>query len=747
MSDLAGFYADDTGLALLGGMTIFVFVGFFLVVRRILIAARRRHQYGYLSESTSMPLDEASWAWDRPLNLAAASSRAAVPPTPDVQDLNSGKTGMRKDYLDMAPEAGESSPEDLPNAFAPATNFAMALPPRVRRPTSLLSRLSVAAICLAVPLGYAVTRQKPVESAPAISRADSHSLPDLARPSEIPASTALDMAESADVPTSGDLPNPDVNAAEAQVEAARAQAAAARELAGQEHRAMEEERARSASLQSALAEARRQIEVLKTSMAAADNASEERLRNELVAARTLEALRWIAQDARARFSETIDYVFIQMPAARLERERTERMARDLSQARAQIEQLEAKAAEDRAKAGASLAQASGMLDEERRKSKDLRGDVAEMELSKPAIADTAERERTGAATAQARVGQTAAETAQALAREQASAVAARQDLDKARLERDAAEQERAKAVLAKERAEQAAAETAQALERERGSAVSAQEGVNRARLERDAAEQERAKAVSAKVHAEQAATETAQALERERASAVAAHEHLDKARLERDAALQERDRAVAARERAEQTARETAQALQRERASAVAAREDLDKARLERDAALQERAKAGAAREHADQSAAETAQTLEQERALAVSVGENLNKARLERDTARQLLGQAAIRLKEALDKQREATVSFARELAATRADNDKLRAERRDARIQPPLKPRSGRASAGTGQMKAVSQNQMKAATQKKTTSSKVRKPSREIRVRAITLPFSLRPSHSTLD
>ncbi|TIR48393.1 MAG: hypothetical protein E5X28_11095, partial [Mesorhizobium sp.] len=178
---------------------------------------------------------------------------------------------------------------------------------------------------------------------------------------------------------------------------------------------MEEERARSASLESALAETRKQIEVLKTSMAAADDASEERLRNELVAARTLEALRWIAQDVRARISETIDHVFIQMPAARLERERTEQMARDLAQARAQIEQLEAKAAGDRAKAEASLAQASGMLDEERRKSEDLRGDIAEMEQSKAAIADTAERERTGAAATRARVEQTAAKKAQALA--------------------------------------------------------------------------------------------------------------------------------------------------------------------------------------------------------------------------------------------------------------------------------------------------------------------------------------------
>ena len=254
------------------------------------------------------------------------------------------------------------------------------------------------------------------------------------------------------------------------------------------------------------------------------------------------------------------------------------------------EQLEAKAAEDRAKAKASLAQASGMLDDERRKSEDLRGDLAEMKLSKAGIADRAERERIGAATATERVAQTAAETAQALARERASAVSALEDLNKAHLERDAAEQERTKAV---------------------------------------------------------------------------------------------------------------------------------------------------SAREHAEQAAAETAQALAQERAPAASIQEDLNKARLESDAARALLGQIA-GLKEALDTQREATVSLARDLAAVRADNDKFRAERRSAQIEPPLKPRSDRASAGTGQVKAVSQE---------TARNKVRSPSRVIRVPSVTLPFSLRPRHSTLD
>ncbi|TIN27286.1 MAG: hypothetical protein E5Y31_13915 [Mesorhizobium sp.] len=325
-------------------------------------------------------------------------------------------------------------------------------------------------------------------------------------------------------------------------------------------------------------------------MAAADNASEERLRNELAAARTLDALRWIAQDARALLGETLNYVFIQMPAVRLERLRTERMARDLSQARAQIEQLENKAAEDRARAEVSLAQASGMLDEERRKSADLRGNLAEMQQTRAAAADMTERARTGAATARARADQTAAETAQTLARERAVTTSIREDLDRARIERDAAEQERTRAVLAKQ-------------------------------------------------HAEQTATETVQALAQER----------------------------------------VASALTRE----------------------------------------------------------DLNKARLDHGAAQALLGQVS-RLNEALDKQREATVSLARDLAAARADNEQLRADRRSAQIEPPLKPRSGRASAGTGQVKAVNQ---------KTTRSKARNPSRVIRARSITLPFSLRPSHSTVD
>ncbi|MDX8478017.1 hypothetical protein RFN28_05925 [Mesorhizobium sp. VK24D] len=676
---------NNADLAILGGMTILVLLGVYVVLRRILIAVQRRRlkPNPYLSEFRPTPLDEVPWVWERPVDLAGerASSQATVPSDPDARP----QSGVRIEHVDTISE--ENLPGPLPNASASTTNIAAAPPPRVRRPIGLVTRLGITIICLAVPLGLAMTRQNGIESAPAL-QAERHS--DLSWPFELPASAALDMPgpPQGDGRTGAELLSPDLTAAKAQAEAARAQAAAARELAGQEHRAAEGARARSASLQNALFESRKQIDALRTSMAAADNAREQRLRDQVVAARTLDAFRRIAGDARALLGETIAYVFTQMPAAHLEHQRTERMARDLSQARAQIEQLEAKAAEDRAKAKASLAQASGMLDDERRKSKDLRSDLAEMELSKAAIAATVEQERTGAATATERVAQTAAETAQALAQERASAASAQEDLNKARLERDAAEQQRTKAVSAKEHAEQAAAETAQALARERASSASTQEDLDKTRLERDAAEQERTKAVSARERAEQAAAETAQALARERASSVSTQEDLTKTRLERDAAEQERTKAVSARERAEQAAAETAQALARESASAVSTQADLDKARLESGA-------------------------------------------------TQALLGQIA-GLQEALDKQREATVALARDLAAARADKDKLRAERRSAQIESPLKPRSGRASADTGQVKAVSQ---------KAARSKVRKPSRVIRVRSITLPFSLRPTHSTLE
>ncbi|WP_287323448.1 hypothetical protein [Mesorhizobium sp.] len=679
-------------------------MGLYLVLRHIHIAVQRRRLKSDVSEGGSdLPEEEeVSWDWESPVDLAtepASSSQVAVPSdTADLgirrQDANSLRFGVQIEYFDVISESCESSSVTQTNAFASATNIAqpgrlatsireiagyvhrqvaadlaaltspvralsrmptqlalakdpdpttaMASRPRVRRPIGLVPRFGVAAICLAVPLSYAMTRQNWVESAPAISRVQGNANP--SRPIELPASAALDVRGPAqgDERTSVELLSPDLTAARAQVGAAAARAAAARELAGQEHQAAEGERARSAALQRALLKSRKEIDALRTRVAAADRVRQEQLRNELAAARTVDALRRIGGDTRTMLSEATNYVFTEMPAAHLERQRAGSVARDLSRAQAQIEQLEAEAAEDRAKANASLAHATGMLDDERRKSEDLRGDLGEVKRSSAALMERA----------------------------------------------DAAEQERTDAVTARQRVEQTAAETEGALARERAAAVSIREELKKARLERDAAEQERARAVSARKRAEQTATETAQALALERAAAVSAREELKKARLERDAAEQERARAVTARERVEQTATETAHALARERAAAVSTHEDLDKARLERDAA----------------------------RALLVQVA----------------------RLKEALDKQREVTVSLFRDLAAARADNDRLRAERRSAQIEPPLKRRAGRAAAAAGGLKAVSQ---------KTARSKARDPSRIARVRSLTLPYPLRPRQATLE
>jgi hypothetical protein len=323
----------------------------------------------------------------------------------------------------------------------PEPTIATASPLRVGRPIGLVSRLGLAAICLAVPLGYAMTRQNWVEIAPAISQAQDYAHRGLSRLFELQASAALDRPAHGGGRTSVELLSPDLTASRVQLGIAGPQAVGARKLAGLERRAAEGERARSAALQRALLESRKQIDALRTSMAAADKAREERLRKELEAARTLDALRRIAGDARRLLREATNYVFTEMPAAHLQHQRADRLTGDLSRARAQIELLEAEAAEDRAKAKASLAQASGMLGDERRKSEDLRRDLAEMKLANAALverADAAEQERTGAVTARERAEQTATETAQALARERAAAVSAHEDLNKARLERDAA---------------------------------------------------------------------------------------------------------------------------------------------------------------------------------------------------------------------------------------------------------------------------------------------------------------------
>ena len=100
MPNLAGIYMNNTDLAILGGMTILVLLGAYLVLWRILIAVQRRRlkPNPYLSEYRPTPLDEVPWVWERPVDLAGepASSQAAVPSDPDArpQDASHGQSGV-----------------------------------------------------------------------------------------------------------------------------------------------------------------------------------------------------------------------------------------------------------------------------------------------------------------------------------------------------------------------------------------------------------------------------------------------------------------------------------------------------------------------------------------------------------------------------------------------------------------------------------------------------------------------------
>ena len=139
---------------------------------------------------------------------------------------------------------------------------------------------------------------------------------------------------------------------------------------------------------------------------------------------------------------------------------------------------------------------------------------------------------------------------------------------------------------------------------------------------------------------------------------------------------------------------------------------------------------------------------------------------RLERDTARTLLVQVASKLQEALDEQRKGGVALARDLAAARADNERLTAERRIPQIDSPPKPRFRYEIAGITAERAdnerptaerriqqiesppkrrsrheiASIREVKPASQR-TARSEVSNPSR-VSPRRITLPYSLLPT-----
>jgi hypothetical protein len=472
----------------------------------------------------------------------------------------------------------------------------------------------------------------------------------------------------------------------AQIGAARAQAGAATALAGQEHQAAEGERAKSAALQGSLLMLRRQIDAEQTSMAAADKAQEERLRNELAAARTLDVLRRIAGNARSMLSEATGYVVTMVaerPAMNLERQRVEGLARDLSQARAQVEQLEAEAAGGRNQAKASLA-AIGTA----RAQADAARKLADQERQ------TAESERARSAALQGAL----LDLHKQIDAERTSMAAA----DKAREERL--------------RNELAAARTLDILQRIAGDA--------HALLGQ----------ATAYVVAMVAEIPAAR-LERQRTEEVARALSQARAQIEQFEATAADDR-----DRAEASLAQATGALDQERRKSEGLQGDLAAAKQSNgalvaraDAAEQERASAVAARERAERAATETEQALTRERAAAASTRDELNKARQERDAAAAPSGPVASNLQGALDEQRETSIALARDLAAMRADSDRQRAETGSVQADPPPKPRPRpRATTATGQVKAVSQ---------KASRSEVSNPSRVTRVRPLTLPYSLLP------
>jgi hypothetical protein len=361
---------------------------------------------------------------------------------------------------------------------------------RGRRPFDLARRLGIATMCMVVALGYASNSRQaadiPFSASPDQADQASREVPGAVDP----VATASLGSDGSPAPDRTRLESPslDVAAVRAKVEAAKA--TAAKELADREHREVETERARSAALQQALLESRRQTDALRTSMAAADKAREGRLRNELAAARTLDALRHVAEGARTLLSETASYMVAVKPTAHLERQRADWLAHDLSRARERIEQLEAVDGQGRNRAEASLAHATAAPSEKRRKTVRLSADLAKAEASNAALASrakAAEQERAGAVSAQERAEQIVEGSQRALADERAAADSTGEDLDRERHERDAAAQGQASAVSAKERAEQAAKALKQALARERIAAASTHDDLSRTRLERDAA--------------------------------------------------------------------------------------------------------------------------------------------------------------------------------------------------------------------------------------------------------------------
>jgi protein involved in polysaccharide export with SLBB domain len=240
----------------------------------------------------------------------------------------------------------------------------------------------------------------------------------------------------------------DVNAASQARKAAEALVNDAHELAARE-------RAKSAALEQKLVAARKEIDAVKNSAQTAADGREEVLRRELTAAREeLDAMRRAARDASARVYAVADTTAEQGRALEGQRQRAERLVRNLTAAQREVANLKAKgdlairekAAAFRARHATevSLAEARRALDEERQKVGHVERDLAAARQSRDAL--EASVKLATAARATAVQGQQVAETAakqagEALALAHARTDALARDLKTARRERDSAKEE------------------------------------------------------------------------------------------------------------------------------------------------------------------------------------------------------------------------------------------------------------------------------------------------------------------
>jgi protein involved in polysaccharide export with SLBB domain len=213
--------------------------------------------------------------------------------------------------------------------------------------------------------------------------------------------------------------------------------------------------------------ARREIDALKDRQQTAGDEREHALRRELGAAREeLDTMRHAARDASAKAHAVADTTAEQARALEEQRQRAERLARDLTVAQHEVEGLNAKAVlvdremgasrAARHAAQASLSQARRALDEERRKAEHFELDLAAARQSIDAL--EARANLAAAAQAAASQGRQVAEAAlkrvgEQFALERERAASAARDLDSAHKERDAAKQEvtRVSAELEQER--------------------------------------------------------------------------------------------------------------------------------------------------------------------------------------------------------------------------------------------------------------------------------------------------------